>query len=132
MAGPREIHKQPRGIVPFQGFFQEFFFRGWLQTRMEAGLGRMGGLLLGTGLFVLWHYLAPFASTPGFFSSEIFNEPRDQEQGCNHQRTGRVTDIGTGGKSKAELPAKGVFLYQIGPGGRGAPNGLLFQVQSLL
>jgi len=46
--------------------FQEFFFRGWLQTRLEAGLGRTGGLLLGTGLFLLWHYLAPFASTPGF------------------------------------------------------------------
>jgi membrane protease YdiL (CAAX protease family) len=46
--------------------FQEFFFRGWLQTRLESGLGRAGGLFLSTGLFVLWHYLAPFASTPGF------------------------------------------------------------------
>jgi len=39
---------------------QEFFFRGWLQTRLEGALGPTGGLLLATLLFTLWHYVAPF------------------------------------------------------------------------
>jgi membrane protease YdiL (CAAX protease family) len=45
--------------------FQEFFFRGWLQTRFENSLGNWWGLLLATACFTLWHYCAPFAgSTP--------------------------------------------------------------------
>ncbi|MBN2387893.1 MAG: CPBP family intramembrane metalloprotease [Anaerolineales bacterium] len=40
--------------------FQEFFFRGWLQSRFEAVLGPRWGLLLATACFTLWHYCAPF------------------------------------------------------------------------
>jgi membrane protease YdiL (CAAX protease family) len=45
--------------------FQEFFFRGWLQTRFEAALGSWGALLLTNALFTLWHYLAPLTGTGG-------------------------------------------------------------------
>lgn len=45
--------------------FQEFFFRGWLQTRFEHRLGSRWGLLSATGCFTLWHYCAPFiGATP--------------------------------------------------------------------
>lgn len=40
--------------------FQEFFFRGWLQTRFENALGTWSGMLVATGCFTLWHYFAPF------------------------------------------------------------------------
>ena len=40
--------------------FQEFFFRGWLQSRFENTLGRWWGLLVATACFTLWHYFAPF------------------------------------------------------------------------
>jgi membrane protease YdiL (CAAX protease family) len=40
--------------------FQEFFFRGWLQTRFENTLGTWSGLLVATVCFTLWHYFAPF------------------------------------------------------------------------
>jgi len=46
--------------------FQEFFFRGWLQTRLEGALGGWGGLLLSNVCFLLWHYLVPFAAMPGW------------------------------------------------------------------
>ncbi|MEW5939080.1 MAG: CPBP family intramembrane glutamic endopeptidase [Chloroflexota bacterium] len=42
--------------------FQEFFFRGWLQTRFENKIGNFWGLLLATACFTAWHYFAPFAS----------------------------------------------------------------------
>jgi membrane protease YdiL (CAAX protease family) len=42
--------------------FQEFFFRGWLQTRFENSLGNWWGLLLANLCFTLWHYTAPFVS----------------------------------------------------------------------
>ena len=42
--------------------FQEFFFRGWLQTRFESRLGNRQGLLLAIFCFTLWHYFAPFVS----------------------------------------------------------------------
>lgn len=42
--------------------FQEFFFRGWLQTRFENRLGNWWGLLLANTCFTLWHYAAPFVS----------------------------------------------------------------------
>lgn len=48
---------------------QEFFFRGWLQTRLQGALGATGGLLLATLLFTLWHYIAPF--TGGAFPLEM-------------------------------------------------------------
>jgi membrane protease YdiL (CAAX protease family) len=41
--------------------FQEFFFRGWLQSRLEAALGGGWGMLAATALFTLWHYAAPLA-----------------------------------------------------------------------
>lgn len=45
--------------------FQEFFFRGWLQTRFENRLGNWWGLLLANACFTLWHYCAPFVgATP--------------------------------------------------------------------
>ena len=39
--------------------FQEFLFRGWLQTRFERRLGGLWGLLVTTLLFVLWHFCMP-------------------------------------------------------------------------
>jgi membrane protease YdiL (CAAX protease family) len=44
--------------------FQEFFFRGWLQGRLEGALGRTWGLLAASALFVLWHYAPDFVSNP--------------------------------------------------------------------
>jgi len=44
--------------------FQEFFFRGWLQTRLENALGRAWGLLTASALFVLWHYAPDFVGNP--------------------------------------------------------------------
>lgn len=41
--------------------FQEFFFRGWMQSNMEALWGKWGGLLLSNACFTLWHYLSPIA-----------------------------------------------------------------------
>ena len=42
--------------------FQEFFFRGWLQSRLENRLGNLWGLLLANTCFTIWHYFAPFVS----------------------------------------------------------------------
>jgi len=42
--------------------FQEFFFRGWLQTRFENRIGNFWGLLLANACFTVWHYFAPFVS----------------------------------------------------------------------
>lgn len=39
--------------------FQEFFFRAWLQTRLIQTIGAWPALLLATGLFTVWHYVAP-------------------------------------------------------------------------
>ena len=41
--------------------FQEFFFRGWLQSQWERGLGKCLGLVLATLAFTLWHYCWPLA-----------------------------------------------------------------------
>lgn len=40
--------------------FQEFFFRGWLQPRLEAALGKWAGLLVTSLSFALWHLFPPF------------------------------------------------------------------------
>lgn len=40
--------------------FQEFFFRGWMQPRLENVFGMPWGLLSSTVLFTIWHYFAPF------------------------------------------------------------------------
>jgi membrane protease YdiL (CAAX protease family) len=39
--------------------FQEFFFRGWLQTRLQTSLGMWPGFLLALVCFTLWHYTLP-------------------------------------------------------------------------
>jgi len=39
--------------------FQEFFFRGWMQSELEAALGKWQGLLAATACFVAWHYVSP-------------------------------------------------------------------------
>jgi membrane protease YdiL (CAAX protease family) len=39
--------------------FQEFFFRGWMQSELGKALGEGWGLLLATAGFTLWHYLSP-------------------------------------------------------------------------
>jgi len=44
--------------------FQEFFFRGWLQPRFEASLGRWMGLLVTALGFALWHVLPPLEGSP--------------------------------------------------------------------
>lgn len=44
--------------------FQEFFFRGWLQSRFEVSLGRWIGLLVTALGFALWHLLPPFTGSP--------------------------------------------------------------------
>jgi membrane protease YdiL (CAAX protease family) len=41
--------------------FQEFFFRGWLQTRWERGVGKGLGLVVATVVFTLWHFCWPLA-----------------------------------------------------------------------
>jgi membrane protease YdiL (CAAX protease family) len=39
--------------------FQEFFFRGWLQTRLAQAVGAPLGICIATFCFTLWHYIAP-------------------------------------------------------------------------
>lgn len=40
--------------------FQEFFFRGWLQTKLSKIIGKWPGFAAASLLFTLWHYLPPF------------------------------------------------------------------------
>ncbi len=42
--------------------FQEFFFRGWVQPRLEDRLGKATGLLAATAGFTVWHYCWPLAA----------------------------------------------------------------------
>jgi len=44
--------------------FQEFFFRGWLQPKLQLGIGKWKGLLLTSACFTLWHFFPPFVGTP--------------------------------------------------------------------
>ena len=39
--------------------FQEFFFRGWLQSRVSRRLGKHWGLVISNLAFTAWHYLSP-------------------------------------------------------------------------
>ena len=39
--------------------FQEFFFRGWMQSGLTNKLGKWMGLLLSNVSFTAWHYLSP-------------------------------------------------------------------------
>lgn len=62
--------------------FQEFFFRGWLQTKLQKSIGRWSGFIISSLAFTLWHYLPPFEGTStsnisinsvaGFFTVFIF------------------------------------------------------------
>ena len=39
--------------------FQEFFFRGWMQSGLTEALGKWWGLVISTTCFTVWHYLSP-------------------------------------------------------------------------
>ena len=43
--------------------FQEFLFRGWLQPRLQAALGRWMGIVIASLAFALWHYFPPLEGT---------------------------------------------------------------------
>ena len=43
--------------------FQEFFFRGWLQPRLQDGLGKVAGLVVTSLAFTFWHLIPPFEGT---------------------------------------------------------------------
>lgn len=44
--------------------FQELFFRGWLQPRLQALTGRWAGLGVTALAFTLWHYFPQLEGTP--------------------------------------------------------------------
>lgn len=46
--------------------FQEFFFRGWLQSRVSSRLGKHWGLLISNLAFTAWHYLSPIVDLSEF------------------------------------------------------------------
>jgi membrane protease YdiL (CAAX protease family) len=41
--------------------FQEFFFRGWMQSGLGKVLGEWWGLIIANVCFTLWHYVSPIA-----------------------------------------------------------------------
>lgn len=41
--------------------FQEFFFRGWMQSGLGEAVGEWWGLVIANACFTLWHYLSPIA-----------------------------------------------------------------------
>lgn len=43
--------------------FQEFFFRGWFQPRLQLALGRSPGLVVTAVAFTLWHAFPPLEGT---------------------------------------------------------------------
>ncbi|MBT3338990.1 MAG: CPBP family intramembrane metalloprotease [Anaerolineae bacterium] len=51
--------------------FQEFFFRGFMQPIFESKLGNLWGLLLSNLGFTLWHYCAPFDTSPVPLNSAV-------------------------------------------------------------
>ncbi len=46
--------------------FQEFFFRGWLQSGLTENLGKWWGLVISTVCFTAWHYLSPISDLATF------------------------------------------------------------------
>lgn len=62
--------------------FQEFFFRGWLQTKLQKSMSKWLGFVIASMIFTLWHYLPPFEgsatsnisiySLAGFFTILVF------------------------------------------------------------
>lgn len=43
--------------------FQELFFRGWVQPRLQAVWGRTAGLVAASAGFAVWHFLPPLEGT---------------------------------------------------------------------
>jgi membrane protease YdiL (CAAX protease family) len=43
--------------------FQELFYRGWLQPRLQRSLGRWPGLLATSLAYTLWHFFPDFAGS---------------------------------------------------------------------
>jgi len=43
--------------------FQEFFFRGWMQPRIQGFLGKWQGLIVTSFCFAIWHLFPPFEGT---------------------------------------------------------------------
>lgn len=64
-ATPHDIGRQLLVGIPLwllvAAPFQEFFFRGWLQTRLVGAVGAPWGIFIATLCFTLWHYVAPLA-----------------------------------------------------------------------
>jgi membrane protease YdiL (CAAX protease family) len=46
--------------------FQEFFFRGWMQSGLAEMLGKWWGLVISTICFTAWHYLSPIVDLATF------------------------------------------------------------------
>ena len=46
--------------------FQEFFFRGWMQSGLTEILGKWWGLVISTACFTAWHYLSPIVDLSTF------------------------------------------------------------------
>ena len=44
--------------------FQEFFFRGWFQPRLQLALGHWPGLVVTAVAFTAWHAFPPLEGTP--------------------------------------------------------------------
>jgi membrane protease YdiL (CAAX protease family) len=45
--------------------FQEFFFRGWMQPRLEQSIGPVWGITVTALCFSIWHLLPPMTGSPG-------------------------------------------------------------------
>lgn len=43
--------------------FQEFFFRGWLQPRLQSAFGKPVGLVVSSLSFTFWHFFPPLESS---------------------------------------------------------------------
>ncbi|MCJ7736334.1 MAG: CPBP family intramembrane metalloprotease [Anaerolineae bacterium] len=46
--------------------FQEFFFRGWMQSQLGEVLGGWWGLVLANVCFTVWHYVSPIVDLASF------------------------------------------------------------------
>jgi len=46
--------------------FQEFFFRGWMQSGLTEALGKWWGLIISSACFTAWHYLSPIVDLATF------------------------------------------------------------------
>lgn len=46
--------------------FQEFFFRGWMQSGLAEVLGKWWGLVISTIYFTAWHYFSPIVDLATF------------------------------------------------------------------